>query len=103
MGYNGESVSVSIKYGGFQGDQIAKSAAKSGQKIHTIYFPGKENIFSSFLEIFFWQLFPFSYISFEEQKRNQFKEIPCGKFPKIYLLRNVFGGKAESGVTGQNL
>ena len=41
MGYNGENVSVSIKYGGFQGDQIAKSPTESGQKIHTIYFPRK--------------------------------------------------------------
>ena len=49
MGYNGESVSVSIKYGGFQGDQIAKSWTESGQKIHTIYFPRKENRNASLL------------------------------------------------------
>ena len=65
MGYNGESVSVSIKYGGFQGDQIAKSWTESGQKIHTIYFPRKENIFFYFLLAIVSLI---SHVSFEEKK-----------------------------------
>ena len=81
MGYNGESVSVSIKYGGFQGDQIAKSPTESGQKIHTIYFPRKGKyilFFPGNLLLAIVSLL--SQVSFKNRS-----EINFGKFPKKYF------------------
>ena len=87
MGYNGESVSVSIKYGGFQGDQIAKSWTESGQKIHTIYFPRKENIFFYFLLAIVSLI---SHVSFEEKKGKPIQGNPFWKISKKMLFDRCF-------------
>ena len=42
MGYNGEGVSVSIKYGGFKGDQIAKSGPSLSRRYTLFIFPEKK-------------------------------------------------------------
>ena len=42
MRYNGKSVRVSIKYGGFQGDQIAKSGPSLARRYTLFIFPEKK-------------------------------------------------------------